>query len=475
MLNKLSGSLVKTALTALILIAFIAAAGFSAAGTRTFKVPIEQFELANGLRVVLSEDHSAPVVAVVVCYDAGSRNETRGRTGFAHLFEHMMFQGSENVGKAEHFKYIEGNGGIMNASTYQDRTVYYNLLPSNQLELALWLESDRMRSLKITDENLKNQKEAVKEEKRLSYDNQAYWPALLKMDQMVFSNWTNSHSTIGSMEDLDAATVADVRAFFEIYYAPNNAVLAIAGDIDAARARPLVAKYFDSIPRGKKAPEVDVSEPAGVKKQREIADDPLAETPAVAIAWKIPPRRTPDFYAIVLLKAILFDGESSRLYQKLIKDKAISLDLEATLEERRGPGQLSIVTKYKQASSAEQVRSVIDSEIQRIRRDGVSSDEIIKARNQIRLGRFACPSSLECTSLQGSLGRAIALAEHTLFDGDPSLINSEIDRYLEVTADRVQQAALKYFVNSNAAVLFIRPSRRDPAAAKESAGKGSGS
>jgi predicted Zn-dependent peptidase len=416
--------------------------------------------------VVFSEDHSAPVVAVVVCYDAGSRNETRGRTGFAHLFEHMMFQGSENVGKAEHFKYIEGNGGIMNASTYQDRTVYYNLLPSNQLELALWLESDRMRSLKITDENLKNQKEAVKEEKRLSYDNQAYWPSLLKMDEMVFSNWTNSHPTIGSMEDLDAATVADVKAFFDVYYAPNNAVIAIAGDIDAARARQLVAKYFESIPRGTKAPEVDVSEPPGVKKLKEIADDPLAETPAVAIAWKIPPRRTPDFYAIVLLKALLFDGESSRLYQKLIKEKAISLDLDATLEERRGPGQLSIVTKYKQSSTAEQVRSIIDAEIVRIKREGVSGEELIKAKNQIRLGRFACPSSIECTSLQGALGRAIALAEYALFDGDPSLINSEIDRYLEVTADRVRTAALKYFDNSNAAVLFIRPAKREQTAGR---------
>src|SRR5215510_182466 len=222
--------------TLTLVILLLIPASANQARSQSFKVPFTEFQLDNGLRVILSEDHSAPVVAVTIYYDVGSRNETKGRSGFAHLFEHMMFQGSENVGKAQHFKYVESNGGTLNASTHQDHTNYYEYLPSNQLELALWLESDRMRSLKITPENLKNQKEAVKEEKRLSYDNQAYWPALLKMDDMVFSNWANSHPTIGSMEDLNAATVADVSRFFATYYAPNNAVLAIAGDIDRREA-----------------------------------------------------------------------------------------------------------------------------------------------------------------------------------------------------------------------------------------------
>src|SRR5262249_45434303 len=425
--------------------------------SRAFKVPFTQFTLDNGLRVVVSEDHSAPVIAVVVCYDVGSRNEVKGRTGFAHLFEHMMFQGSENVGKAEHFKYVEGNGGIMNATTFQDYTIYYNLLPSNQLELALWLESDRMRSLKITEENLKNQKEAVKEEKRLSYDNQAYWPALLKMDEMVFSNWSNSHPVIGSMEDLDAATIADVKAFFDTYYAPDNAALAIAGDVDLATARSLAARYFGTIARSKNARQrVDVSEPEGVAvKQTAVVADRLAETPALAISWKTPPRRTTDFHALVLLKSALFDGESARLYRELVKDKALSLDLSATLEERRGPGQITIVTKQKSAISPASIENAIWAEIAKVQRDGISADELTKAKNQLLLGRFSCASVVECTGLQSALGRGMALAEYLLFDGDPSLINSEMDEYLSVTPELVKAAARKYFTRDNTAVLHI--------------------
>ena len=447
------------------LIIFLGAACVSAAA-QSFRVPLSQFQLDNGLRIILSEDHSAPVVAVVICFDVGSRNEVKGRTGFAHLFEHMMFQGSENVGKAEHFKYIEGNGGIMNATTFQDHTIFYDLLPSNRLELALWLESDRMRSLKITPENLKNQKEAVKEEKRLSYDNQAYWPALLKMDEMVFSNWTNSHPTIGSMEDLDASTVADVKAFFDTYYAPNNAVLAIAGDIDTNEARALCTKYFGSIPRGANPPTVDVTEPAGVTTERRVAEDPLAETPAVAIAWKIPPRRTDDFYPVVLLKSILFDGESGRLYQTLVKEKDVAIDLTPTLEDRRGPGQLAILAKHKTSVPGERIQETIQAEIDRIKREGVPAGELIKVKNQLRLDRFACLSPVECTSLQSALGRATELAEFGLFDGDPTLINTELDRYLSVTAEQIRDAARKYFDKSNEAVLFIKPAKATRADSK---------
>src|ERR671927_341619 len=228
------------------------------------KVTFTEHKLKNGLRVILSEDHSAPTYSICVTYNVGSRDEREGRTGFAHLFEHMMFQGSENVGKGEHFKYVESNGGYLNGSTHTDFTNYFEFLPSSQLELALWLESDRMRSLRITPANLQNQKEAVKEEKRLNYDNQAYYPALERMDEMVFHNWANAHSTIGSMEDLNAATVSDVQQFFDTYYTPNNAVLAIAGDIDPAQAESWVRKYFAGIPRRAAPPPVDVTEPAGV-------------------------------------------------------------------------------------------------------------------------------------------------------------------------------------------------------------------
>jgi len=436
------------------LIAVIAFASLPAR-TQSFKVPFNQFQLDNGLRVVISEDHSAPVVAVTVYYDVGSRNEVRGRTGFAHLFEHMMFQGSENIRKAEHFKYIDGNGGVMNASTHSDFTDYYDYLPSNQLALALWLESDRMRSLKITAANLKNQKEAVKEEKRLSYDNQAYWPSLLKMDEMVFRNWANSHSTIGSMKDLDAATIADVTRFFATYYAPNNAVLVIAGDINTREAEVQVRKYFSTIPRHKSPPPVDVSEPLEVAMRHAATEDAHAQMPAVAIAWKAPPRHSPDFYSIALLKSILFDGESARLYQKLVKERAVCLEVQGTLEARRGPGQVSVLAIHKPDVKPADVEAIIQAEIERIKNEGVSPDELTKMKNQYRLDRFVSGSEGEYSSLQTPLGRALALAEFTMFDGDPSLINSDIDHYLAVTGEQVREVARKYFVTANTAMIEI--------------------
>lgn len=450
--------LMKKSLSVALLFA-VACTSLQAARAQSFKIQFSQFQLENGLRVVMSEDHTAPVVAVAIYYDVGSRNEVRGRTGFAHLFEHMMFQGSENVGKAEHFKYVESNGGSMNGSTHTDFTNYYEFLPSNQLELALWLESDRMRSLKITPENLKNQQEAVKEEKRLSYDNQAYWPALERMDELIFHNWANAHSTIGSMEDLNAANINDVKQFFGTYYAPNNAVIAIAGDVDSAQAESLVRKYFGTIPRQKSPPPVDVSEPDGVVKRKSVVDDPLAETPAIAMAWKIPARRTPDFYAIALLKSLLFDGASARLYQKLVKEKAVSLEVQGFLEERRGPGQTAVLTIHKADVKSEDVEAIIEAEIERVKKEGVTADELNKVKNQYRLSRFISGSEGEYTSFQTALGRALALAEFTLFDNDPSLVNTEIDRYLAVTPDEVRSVARKYFVPSNTMSLYIRPAK----------------
>jgi zinc protease len=449
---------VKRPLSTASLIVFLAAASLPGA-SQSFKAPFTQFQLDNGLRVLLSEDRSAPVVAVAVYYDVGSRNEIKGRSGFAHLFEHMMFQGSENVGKAEHFKYIENNGGAMNASTHADFTNYYDYLPANQLELALWLESDRMRSLKITPENLKNQKEAVKEEKRLSYDNQAYWPALLKMDEMVFRNWANSHSTIGSMEDLDAASIADVKQFFETYYAPNNAVLAIAGDIDSAQAEVLVRKYFGTIPRQPPPPPVDVAEPEAVAQARALTTDPLAQVPALAIAWKIPARNSADFYPIALLKSMLLDGESARVYRALIKEKELALEVSGTLEARRGPGQIAVLAVHKEKVKPEAVEALILAEIESVKKEGVGIDELNKVKNQYRLARFATGSEGEFSSLQTPLGRALALAEYTMFDGDPSLINSEIDRYLAVTPEQIREVAKRYFGAANRSVLFISPAK----------------
>jgi len=434
----------------------------TAATTQTqdgkLRVDFRTFQLDNGLRVVLSKDNLAPVIAVAVYYDVGSRNEVRGRSGFAHLFEHMMFQGSENVPKAGHFKYVENNGGDLNGSTHDDYTNYYELMPSNQLELALWLESDRMRSLKITAENLKNQQEAVKEEKRLSIDNQPYSAAYTTLDEMVYSNWANAHPTMGSMRDLDAARLRDVKDFFNTYYAPNNAVLVVAGDIDYAESEALVRKYFSTIPRHKDPPARDVNESESVPRPRYSVIDRLAKVPAIAMEWKIPGRRSPDRYAISILKSILLDGKSSRLFQNLVKEKAVCLEVQGSLDLTRGPSDISILMVHKADTRPQEVEAIVESEIARIKKDGVGADELERVKSQYRLYRFTGDADGDQYSgLQTAEGRAMALAEFTLFDKDPSLINTDLDGYLNVSADEVRNAAIKYLGTANRSVLYIRP------------------
>jgi len=419
------------------------------------QIPIEQFALANGLRVVLSEDHSVPVVSVAVYYDAGSRNEREGRTGFAHLFEHMMFQGSENVPKAGHFQYIFNNGGTMNGTTSSERTNYFETLPANQLPLALWLESDRMRSLKVTQENLDNQRDAVKEEKRLNYDNRPYSNAFLRLNELIYRNPRNAHSTIGSMEDLDDATIEDVREFFRIYYAPNNAVLAIVGDFDSGEARALVEKYFASIPAQSSPPAVDVSEPAEVAARSEIYRDPFAQLPAIMLGWKVPPRRTEDYYALSLASDLLLDGDSSRLYQRLVKDEESVVGIQGGIGERRGPSTLYVFAIPKPGHSTGAIRSTIQEEIERLAREGPSPDEMEKLRNTLLNDAVR--------NRQSTLYRAQRLAEFTLYDGDPDIVNTELQRYLAITPGEIGSAVSRYLLTHNHSVMEVVPAHMAPA------------
>ena len=411
------------------------------------QTPIEQFTLANGLRVVLSRDPAVPVVSVVVYYDVGSRNEKLGRTGFAHLFEHMMFQGSENVPKAAHFQYVFNAGGTMNGTTSTERTNYFETLPANQLPLALWLESDRMRSLKVTQENLDNQRQAVQEEKRLRYDNQPYINAFLLINELIFKNPANSHSTIGSMEDLDAATIDDVREFFRIYYAPNNAVLTIVGDFDVAEARGLVDKYFGGIPRQTNPPAVDVSEPAEVSKSQEAYHDKLAPAPAFILGWKIPARRTPDHYALALAGDLLFAGESSRLYQQLVKGDESVVSIQGDVDDRRGPSALYVFALPKPGEDIPTIRQQIFNEIKRLASEGPSDEEMEKLRNTV--------SNDAVRGRQSTLYRAQRIAEFTLYDGDPQLFDHELEFYLRVSADEIRAVTAKYLDVENRVVLDI--------------------
>lgn len=411
--------------------------------------PLQQFNLDNGLRVIFCEDHAVPVVSIALYYDVGSRNEKVGRTGFAHLFEHMMFQGSENVPKAAHFQYIFNAGGTMNGTTSTERTNYYETVPASHLPLALWLESDRMRSLKVTQENLDNQRNAVQEEKRLRYDNQPYVNAFLRINELIFKNPANAHSTIGSMEDLDAATIDDVQQFFRIYYAPNNAVLAIVGDFDTAEATELVSKYFADIPRQPPPPPVDVTESEEVAESSEIFNDKLAPAPAFVLGWKIPARRTPEFYALSLAGTLIFEGDSSRLYQKLVKGDESVVSIQGGIDERRGPSALYIFALPKPGEEVAAIRQQIFDEIRSLRTSGPSAAEMEKLQNSL------CNDVIR--GRQSTMYRAQRLAEFGLYDGDPALFDTELEQYLAVTAEDIRGAVERFLDIDNRVVLDIVP------------------
>ncbi|MEZ5425643.1 MAG: pitrilysin family protein [Pyrinomonadaceae bacterium] len=415
-----------------------------------FRLPpldIIQYRLENGLRVVLNADNSVPVVAVAVYYDVGSRNEREGRTGFAHLFEHMMFQGSENVKKAEHFQYISKAGGTMNGTTSSERTNYFESLPANQLPLALWLESDRMRSLAVTEENLNNQRNAVQEEKRLNYDNQPYGEVFNLLNSMIYKNFANSHSTIGSMADLDDATVEDVREFFRIYYAPNNAVLVISGAFEAEEAKQLVEKYFGSIPGQPEPEKIDVTEPPEVSQNYQEYEDKLAPFPAFLMGWKVPGRGTEEFRALSLTGKLLFDGDSSRLYQKLVKGEESVVQLFGFTDERRGPSGMAIGAIPKPGVDLSRIRNIIMEEIKDLAENGPTSGEMFKLHNQL--------INDEIRARQSSMSRAQLIAEFALFDGEPTLINSELDELLKITPDKIKTVTGEFLDTENRALLDI--------------------
>ena len=423
--------------------------------SETFKLQpleIKEYTLDNGLRVVLNKDDAVPVVSLAVYYNVGSRNEREDRTGFAHLFEHMMFQGSENVPKAGHFQYIMKAGGTMNGTTSSERTNYYETLPANQLPLALWLESDRMRSLAVTQENLDNQREAVKEEKRLRYDNQPYGQIFDLISEMVYKNFANSHSTIGSMEHLDAASVDDVQEFFRIYYAPNNAVLSISGSFDIEATKSLIENYFGDILSQPAPPRLDVAEPFEVANTYREWEDKLAPFPAFLIGWKIPQRRTPEFNALYLAGKMLYDGDSSRLYQKLVKGDESVIQLFGFTDERRGPSSIFVGAIPKPDKDLSKIRDVIMHEICDIAEHGPDPKEMQKVHNQL--------VNDSVRTRQSSMSRAQQLAEFALYDGDPNLFNAELDELLAITPDQIKSTVTTYLKTENRALLDVVPAAK---------------
>jgi predicted Zn-dependent peptidase len=419
------------------------------------KLPTVEFtdqKLANGLRVIIAVDRTAPVFGIDVTYNVGSRNERPGRTGFAHLFEHMMFEGSENVGKGEHFILVLNNGGNMNGTTNEDRTTYFESLPKNQLDLALYLEADRMRALAVNQSNLDNQRNAVQEERRVGEDNQPYGHAFEEVDNLAYDNFGYKHSTIGSMRDLNAASLEDVKDFFRIYYAPNNAVLALVGDLDPAEALEKVKKYFGDIPSQPAPPLVDMTEPEHYGERSEIIMDPLARSPLVIMGYHIPAGNTPDSYAMHMLANVLGQGQSSRLYQHLVKDKQLATRVFVQADARRGPSMLYIYAFLRPGVKPEDLKNAILEDVTAVQKDGITAQELEKARTQVLRAQIQ--------SRQNDLGEAIRLSTDTVYFDDPNLINTALDKYDAVTADQIKSAAEKYLVADDRVIVTDLPAAK---------------
>jgi predicted Zn-dependent peptidase len=419
---------------------------------KPLNIPVVYYKLPNGLKVVISEDHIAPVVTVAVYYNVGFRLEPKGRTGFAHLFEHMMFQGSANVKKFEHAKLVEANGGNLNGHTDFDYTNYYQTLPSNRVELGVWLESDRMRSLDISEENLKNQRAVVSEEVRVNVLNQPYqffeWISLW---ENAFTNWNNSHNGYGELSEINAATIEDVRSFFKTYYAPNNAVLTIVGDVDVNEVKKMVEKHFAAIPAQPLPARVDLSEPAQTKEKRVSQPDKLANLPALATGYHVPPQNSPDFPAMALLVQILQGDDSSRWYQRLVKEKELSLDLTGGLNyfgnefDYTGPMIMTTRTTYKPGHTADELLREMDAVIAEVVAKGVTEKELADAKVRYRSNFYS--------QIEGSFGKTHLLSALALFRDDPQQINSLLTPFENVTAAQIKSAAAKYLVATNRTVI----------------------
>jgi predicted Zn-dependent peptidase len=415
-------------------------------------VPVVYYKLPNGLRVVISEDHVAPVVTVAVYYNVGFRIEPKDRTGFAHLFEHMMFQGSANVKKFEHAKFVEANGGSLNGHTDFDYTNYFETLPSDRVEMGLWLEADRMRSLDVTAENLKNQQNVVSEEVRVNVLNAPY--ALFEWIDLwgnANQNYFNSHNGYGDLKDIEAATIEDVRSFFKTYYAPNNAVLTIVGDVDPAAVKGMIEKYFAALPAQPQPTRPDISEPPQTKEKRVAQTDKLANLPALAIGYHAPDQKSADYAPMVLLYLILQGDDSSRFYQRLVKDKGLSLDLVGGVNyfgnefDYFGPMVMTTRTTYKTGHTGDEIVKEMDAVLADIAQNGVTEKELADAKVRYRSNFY--------NQLESTFSKAHLLSSMALFRDDPSLINKVLEPYEAVTIAQLKAVTKKYLVPENRTII----------------------
>lgn len=418
--------------------------------------PIEyiEYDLDNGLHVILHQDKASPIAVVSVMYHVGSKNEKEDRTGFAHFFEHLLFEGSENIGRGEFFKYITSNGGSNNANTTNDRTYYYELLPSNQLELGMWLESERMLHAKVDQIGVETQREVVKEERRLRVDNQPYGTFLEETMKRAYTKHPYRWPVIGSMDHLDAAVEADYIQFYKDFYTPNNAVLSIAGDIDIEATKALVDKYFATIPiKTQNVYRPTIVEPALGGEVRDTIFDNI-QLPAALITYRAPAQGTADFYAVSMLSTLMSGGQSSRLNKALVDDQQKAIQVGAIPFELEDPGVMICFGICNMGVEPHEVEESIDAEILRAQTELISDKEFEKLKNQVE------SSFINGNSRVASI--AESLANYHMYFGDANLINTEIDRYLAVTKEDIQAAAQKYFTKDNRVVLYYMPKPVQP-------------
>ncbi len=433
----------------------LAASAFAA----EFETPVEYHKLDNGLKVVLSEDHSVPTTTVAVYYGIGFRIEPRNRTGFAHLFEHMMFQGSKNLGKAEFINLVNSNGGVLNGSTRFDFTNYFEVVPSHKTETFIWAEADRMRGLDITQENLTNQQGVVKNEVKVNVLNQPYggfpW---LDLPQLANENWFNAHNFYGDLAELDAATLEDVQKFFADFYSPNNAVLVVAGDIDPEQTLAWAEQYFGDIPASENLSFPDISEQRQEAEKRLEKTDPLAPRPAVAWAYHAPERGTPEWYAMLVIDAMLTDGDDSRLHQKMVQEKGYASNVPGGVNwplgnayNYNGPMIWSAFLIHDEKYTSEEITAELDAIVEDLQSNLVSEEEMNRAMTKIR-------SALYDTIGDGNrIGLVDLLAVFALFDDDPERINRLESEFDVVTPELIQQTAQEYLRQTNRSVITLKP------------------
>ena len=412
-------------------------------------IEFEKYELDNGLKVILHQDNTTPIVAVSIMYEVGGKDSFEDRTGFAHFFEHLLFEGSENLERGEIDDYVEGAGGALNANTSNDRTYYYEILPSNQLALGLWIESERLLHAKVQAVGVETQRDVVKEERRQRYDNQPYGTLTMELYKRAFTQHPYQHPNIGYMEDLTSAREEDFKRFYETYYVPNNAILSIAGDIDLAETKSLVEKYFSDIPRGAEPPRVTVVEPPLGGEIRDTVYDQVP-LPALVMGYRTVARENPDYYAISMMNQVLSQGQSSRLNKSLVDDQKLAVQVGSFPSSSQDPGlAIAFALAPPGTEDLRPVEAAFEAEIDRMKNELISDREFQKLKNQIEVSAISGYGSVA--------GIAESLANNEMFLGDANLINTETDRYLAVTKEDIRRVAQEYYTPENRVVIYWLP------------------